>query len=120
MPGGPDQPFIIRFSTILHKEQFLKRYFVLSKELTLKKLGMKENTGIYIQQNLTSNNYKIFRLALEYKKLGKIDKVRIVDFGVISVKATGRSNFLLVKDVTELKELCINADKNKATNSTKN
>jgi hypothetical protein len=42
-----DQPFIIKFDTMMQKDPFLKRYFTVAKSLILKKLGIDKNVSFY-------------------------------------------------------------------------
>jgi hypothetical protein len=97
---------IIRFANIFQKDQFLHRYFAVSKEITQKKLGYKENKRIYIQQNLVTSKYKLFRLGLYLKRTGALKQVRIFDYGMIGIQFNDSPRFIMMEDEEQLKKLC--------------
>jgi hypothetical protein len=103
--GESKSSIIIRFSTILHKEWFLRRYYINIKNMSLKKLGIvvASDQRFFINQNLFNIQYLTLKCAKHYKKLKAISKFRINNFGMIYVKLDVDSDFLLMKDASELK-----------------
>jgi hypothetical protein len=104
---GDNSPIIIRFSTILQKEWFMKRYYANIKNMVLSKLGINivKDPRFYIQQNLSTDQYKIFKFAKQCKSLKILHKIRITDFGKVAIQLQEKSDFLYVKDVNELKKI---------------
>lgn len=97
---------IVRFSSIFDKDVFINQYFSNSSKLTLKSIGFKSDTRIFIHQNLTSKKYKIFREALKYKKAKQIKSVRVTSYGDIGVKLLNSEKFDEIVSVEILKQLC--------------
>jgi hypothetical protein len=96
---------VIRFASIFDKKMYLQRYLNVATTLTHRTLGISNDRKkrIYIQQNLPSALYKLFRTALGHVKSGKIKKVKISSFGDIMVKVNPNDRFVPVRNNDDLK-----------------
>lgn len=69
---SPDAVIIVKFLSPYDKNFFLKRLFEFKKRhnytLSLNDIGFDSNMPIYINENLSNKNYKIFREAVKLKK----------------------------------------------------
>jgi hypothetical protein len=90
------RPIVIKFATDFHKRHFFERYFKVSKSITLDAFpGFKgKKSRVYLQQDFTSVQYKLYRAATNHKKAGIIEKVR-VEQGIVSVKFANSSAFVM-------------------------
>ncbi len=72
LPNILDRPIVAKFSSTLYKERFLKIYYEVGKSLNLKKLrgyeDIENDSRIYIQPNLSRQNYLVSRYALDLRK----------------------------------------------------
>lgn len=89
MKGNDDnkRPVVLKFSTEFHKNQFLGRYYKVSKSLDLSVVKGYEDkkSRLFLQHDFTTTQYKLFREALKQKKEGVVKSVRVTD-GSVSVK----------------------------------
>lgn len=93
---------LMRFATIFDKSTFMANYFKDSKLLNLNKLGFNENKRLYMSHNLPQNKYKIFKRALERKKAGVFDAVRLSDYFEIKVRVPGEAKFRMIKTIEDV------------------
>jgi hypothetical protein len=106
LPNILDYPIIAKFSSTLYKERFLNIYYEVKKSLSVKKLRGYENTEIdariYIQPNLSRQNYLVSRCALDLKKKKLIYKTKIKN-GLVFVKINSGDKFTHFKSADALK-----------------
>jgi hypothetical protein len=99
-----DYPIIAKFSSTLYKERFLKIFYELGKPLNVKMLRGYENfnSRIYVQPNLSRQNYLVSRCALDLKKRKLIQKTKIKN-GLVFVKVNEGDKFVHFKSSDDLK-----------------
>lgn len=95
---------ILKFATDWDAKVFMDRYY-LKANLKLSDVGIISGERIYVNENLTSHNFAIFRLACEMKRAGTVVKSRVRD-GIVAVQLSGdSSNFIQISNIRDLKAL---------------
>lgn len=82
----PPPIIIVNFVASWEKISFMRLYFKHAN-LDIKEIGYKTNGRIYISDNLTGNNYAIFRKAKELQKSGDVFAVKTVDGQIYVVRS---------------------------------
>lgn len=95
LPGKYNN-LIFRFGSLLDKEEFLHKYFSVAKTSTLKKLGINNDnkSRVYLQPNLPTDLYRVFKAAKGNVKSGDLNKVKIDAYGDVFVKKDAKDRFL--------------------------
>lgn len=107
-----NRPISVKFSTVYNKRDFFSRYLKIAKELKLNVLPSfaGKETRIYIQQDLSTEQYQLNKCALSLQKVNDIKAVKIMDGNVMVQLAEGdkfirpRSTADLVKEAKERKK----------------
>lgn len=83
------RPISIKFSSEFYKNEFFQRYLKIAKQLTLEIFPAfkKKKDRIYLQPDLSTEQYQINKSAVKLMKAGKIKMVRILD-GNVMIKLT--------------------------------
>jgi hypothetical protein len=101
-PGNKmDPPILVKFMNSYDKMRFFDKYFE-HKNLKLVDVGIAADQRIYINENLTPLNQKIYAEAMRIKKENKIASVSTYH-GVVNVKKEQRDKYVPIRDLTELK-----------------
>jgi hypothetical protein len=97
------RPVVLKFATEFQKRHYFERYFKVSKNLLLDVFpGFKnKKTRVYLQQDFTSAQYKLFRAAMNHKKAGKVSQVRVSQ-GRITVKLREGGAFMMFSSADAL------------------
>jgi hypothetical protein len=82
--------------------RFFDKYFE-HKNFKLVDVGIAADQRIYINENLTPFNQKIYVEAMRIKKENKIASVS-THHGIVNVKKEQRDKFVPIRDLTELKQ----------------
>jgi hypothetical protein len=95
-----DPPLLVKFMNSYDKMKFFDKYFG-HKNLKLVDVGMAADQRIYINENLTPLNQKIYAEAMRIKKENKIASVSTFH-GVVNVKKKQGDKYVPIRDLTEL------------------
>lgn len=71
-------PIVVAFESRCRRNEFMKAYFQKTN-LSLKDLGFPADDRIYINENLSAQNYSAFQLAMGWKREKKIHSVKVSD-----------------------------------------
>lgn len=105
------RPIVIIFPAEFYKDYFMVQYFKVAKTLVLGDITGFSNSKerVYIQHDLTPEQYRINKLALHYRKSGLIKQVRITH-GYVTMKYQADSKLIsfstpeaLEEDIKKLK-----------------
>jgi hypothetical protein len=100
-PGSNvEPPLLVNFMNSHDKTRFYDKYFE-RKNLKLVDIGIDADQRIYINENLSPLNQKIYAEAMRRKREGKFFSVSTFH-GVINVKQKQDGRFVPVRDLTEL------------------
>lgn len=91
---------IVKFWSDWDKTQFLKQYFKFGN-LNLTSIGLTTNGRIFVSDNLTPLNYKIYREAGVLKQAGKIANVMTYDGRIFIRKSVGDKS-IAINNIDEL------------------
>jgi hypothetical protein len=101
-PGSANS-LIFRFATVLDKNVYLQRYLDVAKTITHRNLGLSDKRNrVYLQQNLPSALYKVFKFAYEQVKNNVVNKVKISLFGDVMIRVKSSDRFVPVRSMEEL------------------
>lgn len=103
----PDSTIIIKMESAYDKNYILRSINNYKKStrsnLKLNLIGFESDQNFFINENLTSANYNIFKYALKYKKMNKLYSV-FTRRGLVYVKIAARDEAVTVRSVDELNE----------------
>lgn len=108
MPGenAAKRPIIIRLESDLQVDQFMSRYYKVAKSLKLGTLegfsGSGSQTRIYISEDLSTNQYNIFKQAMIFLKSNVILNIRKKS-GSVLIKINDQTRHRSYNSVDELK-----------------
>ncbi|KAL9707703.1 hypothetical protein quinque_011221 [Culex quinquefasciatus] len=71
-------PIVVAFESKYKRNEFMKAYFQKAN-LSLKDLGFPSDGRIYINENLSAQNYSAFQQAMGWKREKKIHSVKVSD-----------------------------------------
>lgn len=91
---------LVKFFSTLEKHNFMQLYFKF-QSLNLTHVGFLTPKRIIIGDNLTLSNHRIFKAAMEFKKAGKIIKIRVTD-GLVSISNDTSGKFKIVSTLEDL------------------
>lgn len=102
--GTNKEQILLRFGSLLEKEDYLGSYYPNAKELTLHKIGITTGADnrIYIQHNFTPQQYSVFKLAVSKKKAKTINSIRVKNGSVVMVRVKAESKFIPVNNADEI------------------
>lgn len=108
---------ILKFATDWDAKVFMDRYY-LKASLKLSDVGFTSQERIYVSENLTPQNFAIFRLAREMKSAGTVVKTRVRD-GIVAVLLSGdNTSFTQIRNIRDLQAMATLASTStKSTNS---
>ncbi|CRK89921.1 CLUMA_CG003652, isoform A [Clunio marinus] len=111
----------MQFSTEFHKNEYLYRYLKKAIGLTLQIFPeyASNNTRIFIQSDLTSQQYKINKAAIKLKKTGEVKLIRIIE-GSVMISFDGDSKFYSYDSIADFEDEVIKRNPNgnsKASNA---
>lgn len=114
-----DGVILLQFFSSQDRNFFLRTISKYKREtksqLSLASLGFKSNAHIYINEDLTNNNYKIFREALKYKKQKQLSSAYTLR-GLVYVKRIGFDRSVRMDDIEELNFFLSNNELSKKEN----
>jgi hypothetical protein len=88
---------------VFDKNAYLQRYLDIAKTITHRSLGLSDKRNrVYLQQNLPSALYKVFKYAYEQVKNNVINKVKISLFGDIMIRVKSNNRFVPVGSMEDL------------------
>lgn len=104
IPGNePSRPIIVRFPTEYHKTTFIHRSYKAPKlERNIFPGYANDKNRVYIQHDLTHDQYKLYKSAMALKKEDLIEHVRIGQGNSIAIKLHGTEKFKVVTSLEAL------------------
>jgi hypothetical protein len=104
IPGNePSRPIFVRFPTEYHKTTFIRRSYKAPKlERNIFPGYANDKNRVYIQHDLTHDQYKLYKSAMALKKEDLIEHVCIGQENSIAIKLHGTEKFKVVTSLEAL------------------
>lgn len=93
-------PIVVAFESRYKRNEFMKAYFQKAN-LSLKDLGFPSDGRIYINENLSAQNYSAFQQAMGWKREKKIHSVKVSD-GMVFVTTSKEAKPIRIFQHTSL------------------
>lgn len=97
---------IVSFTNTWQKSNFMKCYFI-KKSLVASEIGFTSTLRIYIGDNLTKHNAKLYGAAINLKKKGYIQGIRIVN-GCVLVSSVKDNMPIRITQLADLEQFSLN------------
>lgn len=108
------QPLImVKFDSTGVKSSFIAKYLTF-KSLSLKDIGFHVDRRIYIKENLTPSNYKVFRACSDAKRNGLISKLHTKD-GICYIGLPSHNSMIAIHSVCHLNDTLGKSSDNSAS-----
>lgn len=105
---SPDSTIIIKMESAYDKNYLLKSISnyknMIRGHLKLNMIGFESNSNFFVNENLTSTNYNIFKNALKYRKMNKIVSV-FTRRGIVYIKIATGDEAQPIRSVNEFNEV---------------